>query len=123
MRKVLSHPHPPTAIFIADPLVAEGAINESHRVGVNIPDDISILGFDDTDTRNAVYPVMTAICQDSRELGRRAFELLVRRTAKRPGKDESICPGRGVAGGQPYDGLGPLEIHSNFAQRRPAAAG
>lgn len=93
MRKVLSHPNPPTAIFIADPLLAEGAINEAHRLGVNIPGDFSILGFDDTDTRNAVYPLMTAICQDSRELGRRAFELVVRRAAKRSGKEDSIVVG------------------------------
>jgi LacI family transcriptional regulator, galactose operon repressor len=93
MRKVLSHPHPPTAIFIADPLVAEGAINESHRVGVDIPKDISILGFDDTDMRAAIYPVMTAICQDSCELGKRAFELLVRRILKRSAKDDSIVLG------------------------------
>lgn len=85
MRKVLSHPNPPTGIFIADPLVAEGAINEAHRVGVKIPSDVSVLGFDDTDTRKAVYPVMTAICQESRELGKRAFELLMRRTTKRSG--------------------------------------
>lgn len=93
MRKVLSHPNPPTAIFLVDPLVAEGVINESHRVGVNIPGDISILGFDDTDTRNAVYPAMTAVCQDSKELGRRAFDLLLRRTSKRGGKEDSIVLG------------------------------
>jgi DNA-binding LacI/PurR family transcriptional regulator len=93
MRKVLSHPNPPTAIFIVDPLVAEGVINESHRVGVSIPSDISILGFDDTDARNAIFPKMTAVCQDSRELGRRAFELLMRRCSNRPGKQESIVLG------------------------------
>ena len=38
-----------TAVFIADPLVAIGAINEAHKMGVKIPEDLSIVGFDDTD--------------------------------------------------------------------------
>jgi DNA-binding LacI/PurR family transcriptional regulator len=79
MRKMMSLRTPPTAVFIADPLIADGAINEAHKIGLKIPDELSILGFDDTDTRHAVYPSMTAICQDARELGRQAFELLLRR--------------------------------------------
>ena len=67
-----------TAVFITDPLTASGAINEAHKLGLRIPDELSILGFDDTDSRYTIYPAMTAICQDSRELGRAAFELLLR---------------------------------------------
>ena len=78
MRKMMSLSLPPTAVYIADPLTAEGAINEAHKLGVRIPDELSILGFDDTDTRHAVYPTMTAICQDSSELGQLAYELLLR---------------------------------------------
>jgi LacI family transcriptional regulator len=77
MRKMLSFPAPPTAVFIADPLTACGAINEAHKLGLRIPDEMSILGFDDSDSRFSVVPTMTAICQDSRELGRVAYELLV----------------------------------------------
>ena len=40
---------------------------------------MSILGFDDSDSRFSVEPTMTAICQNSRELGRLAFEMLVQR--------------------------------------------
>lgn len=81
MRKLMSQPETPTAVFIADPLTAEGAINEAHKMGVGIPGDLSVLGFDDTETRYAIFPSMTAICQDSRELGRLSFELLLRRIA------------------------------------------
>ena len=94
MRKVMSLKNPPTAIFIADPLIAEGAIKEAHRLGIRIPDDLSVLGFDDTDTRNAVYPTMTAICQDSRELGRLSFELLMRRCSGRTTEGDSVVLGR-----------------------------
>ena len=78
LRKVMSLAMPPTAVFIADPLTAAGAVNEAHKMGLRVPDELSILGFDDTDDRYMVYPVMTAICQDSRELGRRAYEEVVR---------------------------------------------
>jgi DNA-binding LacI/PurR family transcriptional regulator len=79
MRKMLSLTMPPTAVFIVDPLTAAGAINEAHKLKLRIPEELSILGFDDSDTRFSVVPTMTAICQDSRELGRLAFELLLRR--------------------------------------------
>src|SRR3954464_2295843 len=79
MRKMLSVSSPPTAVFIADPLTACGAINEARKLGLKVPEEMSILGFDDSDTRFSVAPTMTAICQDSRELGRRAFEMLVQR--------------------------------------------
>ena len=71
----------PTALFIADPLVAVGAINEAHTMGIKIPDELSIIGFDDTDIRNLIHPKMTAVCQDSRMLGQLAFEIVVRMAA------------------------------------------
>src|SRR3954469_23607637 len=77
MRKMMSINAPPTAVFIADPLTACGAINEARKLGLRIPEEMSILGFDDTDSRFSVEPTMTAICQNSRELGQLAFELLV----------------------------------------------
>lgn len=94
MRKMMGLSTPPTAIFIADPLIADGAINEAHKIGISIPDELSILGFDDGDTRYAVYPAMTAICQDARELGRRAFELLDRQSALQASERESLPLGK-----------------------------
>ncbi len=74
IRNLMGMPDRPTAVFIADPLVAVGAINEAHRMKVDIPGDLSIVGFDDTDMRSLIYPKMTAICQDSRLLGQTAFQ-------------------------------------------------
>jgi len=79
IRSLMSMPDRPTAIFIADPLVAVGAINQAHEMGVKIPDDVSIVGFDDTDARNNVYPKMSAICQDARQLGYEAAKALAER--------------------------------------------
>jgi DNA-binding LacI/PurR family transcriptional regulator len=77
IRNLMSMPNRPTAVFVADPLVAVGAVNEAHRMGVKIPDDLSIVGFDDTDIRSLIYPKMTAVCQDSRQLGQLAFNRVV----------------------------------------------
>jgi DNA-binding LacI/PurR family transcriptional regulator len=76
VRNLMGMPDRPTAVFIADPLVAVGAINEAHNMGVKIPEELSIIGFDDTDMRGLVYPRMTSVCQDSRQLGQAAFELV-----------------------------------------------
>ena len=93
MRKMLSLSLPPTAAFIADPLTASGAINEAHKLGLRIPEEMSVLGFDDTDTRFSVVPTMTAICQDSRGLGRLAYDVLLRRC-----EGESEGPDMGALG-------------------------
>ncbi|HEX6960943.1 MAG TPA: LacI family DNA-binding transcriptional regulator [Lacipirellula sp.] len=77
IRNLMGMPDRPTAVFIADPLVAVGAINEAHKMGVKIPEDLSIVGFDDTDIRSLIYPKMTSVCQDSRLLGQIAFERIV----------------------------------------------
>lgn len=75
-RRILSKADRPTAMFIADPLVAVGVINEAHKMGVRVPEDLSIVGFDDSDTRNTVYPRMCAVCQDAAAVGEMAFDLV-----------------------------------------------
>jgi DNA-binding LacI/PurR family transcriptional regulator len=92
LRRMMSLPRPPSAVFITDPLTASGAINEAHKMGLRIPDELSILGFDDTDSRYVVYPTMTAICQDSWDLGKSAFELLLRLCAMQPDARRSAVP-------------------------------
>lgn len=59
----------PTAIYFADPMLAVGAMKKAVESGVNVPGDISIIGFDDTDVRFSVHPTLTAVCQDAAALG------------------------------------------------------
>lgn len=75
---ILSLPERPTAIFMADPLLGVGAVKKAHAIGLRIPDDLSIVGFDDTDMRFAVHPTLTAVCQDARALGQDAARWLAR---------------------------------------------
>jgi DNA-binding LacI/PurR family transcriptional regulator len=84
-RKIHAMRDRPTAIYIGDPLSAVGAMNELERLGVHVPDDISIIGFDDNDIRFMTHPHLTAVVQDAQELGREAFDLLHQLIEERPG--------------------------------------
>lgn len=76
LRRLMSAADRPTAMYIADPLIAAGVVNEAHQMGIHIPEDLSIVGFDDTDIRNLLHPRISSVCQDSEALGRTAFRLL-----------------------------------------------
>lgn len=64
-----SMPEPPTAIFFTDPLASVGALRRCQELGISVPADLSIVGFDDSDIRHHVFPSMTAVCQDATMLG------------------------------------------------------
>ena len=54
-----------------------GALDAIRERGLNIPDDISIVGFDDMPWANLLQPPLTAIAQPTYELGKQAAELLL----------------------------------------------
>ncbi len=76
IRRLMGMSPRPTAVFITDPYTAMGALNESRKAGVRVPEDLSIVGFDDAELRYMVYPEMTAVCQDALAMGREAFSVL-----------------------------------------------
>ncbi|TWT86198.1 Catabolite control protein A [Pseudobythopirellula maris] len=84
VRRILSKSDRPTALFIADPLVAVGVINEAQRLGASVPGDLSVIGFDDWDTRNTVLPRMSAVCQDSALIGEAAFDAVRAQVEEKP---------------------------------------
>ena len=90
VKRILSGGQPPTALFITDPDVVIGAVNEAHRLGVSIPDELSIIGFDDGDDRHNVFPHLTAVCQDASQIGYEAFSALTRRVEAGAGEHEPI---------------------------------
>ncbi len=68
----------PTAIYITDPVTAIGAMNETKKLGINVPQELSIVGFDDAEMRYMAWPTMTAVCQNAYELGHEACKSLCR---------------------------------------------
>jgi LacI family transcriptional regulator len=71
----------PTAIFAANNLLAEQAWHVLRRRGLRLPDDVSLVGFDDVPWMEMVSPGITVVAQPTEQLGRRAAELLLRRLA------------------------------------------
>ena len=77
-QSLLSLPEPPTAIFCATDLAAYGATNGALRMGLRVPEDISILGFDDIEGSAEAYPPLTTIRQPVGEMAVNAVRLLMK---------------------------------------------
>jgi LacI family transcriptional regulator len=76
--QLLSLDEPPTAIFGFNDNVAIGALHAAHRRGLRVPDDISVVGFDDTAQAVIVMPQLTSVRQPLAEMGRMGVSLLTR---------------------------------------------
>lgn len=76
--RLLSLPEAPTAIFGFNDNVAIGALHAAHRRGLHVPDDLSVIGFDDTAQSVIVMPELTSIRQPLAEMGRMGVSLLTR---------------------------------------------
>jgi len=74
---LLGRTDPPSAIFAANDEMAAATAWTAHRLGVRVPDDLSLVGFDDTPLAERVFPPLTAVHQPIGDLARRATELLV----------------------------------------------
>ena len=68
----------PTAVFTANDEIAIGAIMEAKAHGLRVPEDLSVVGFDDIEMGQICDPPLTTIYQPRREMGRKALELLAR---------------------------------------------
>ena len=67
----------PTAVFVAADVMAFGALRAAHEAGLRLPDDLQMVGFDDT--ASAAYVGLTTLAQPMVEMGRLATETLLRR--------------------------------------------
>lgn len=65
-----------TAIMCASDLIASGVINEVQKLGLKVPGDISVIGFDDLPIAASMSPALTTVRQDRTDLGKSAFLLL-----------------------------------------------
>jgi len=75
--QLLDLPAPPTAIFAANDLAAFGTIEAVRARGLRIPEDISIMGFDDIPQCLLTYPQLTTIHQPLEQMGHMAARMLV----------------------------------------------
>ncbi len=81
---VLKKLEPPLAVFAVDPYTAWGVYERCRELGLRIPDDVSIVGCDDSEIALAMRPPITIVSQRTDEIGRAAVELLERRLETGP---------------------------------------
>jgi LacI family transcriptional regulator len=70
---------PPTAVICGNDQLAFGALIECYRQGIVVPDEMSIVGFDDLEFASQILPTLTTIRVPAEEIGRRAAAFLVDR--------------------------------------------
>ena len=87
-RELLNHNQPPTAIFCANDEMAIGCLHEVKTAGLNVPDDISVMGFDDIRYAAVSDPPLTTIGQPAEEIGERAMYRLCRRIEEGSGTSD-----------------------------------
>lgn len=76
--EVLLSRHPEiTALFVASDLMAAGAVERLHSLGLQVPRDVSVVGFDDQDLCTHVSPSLTTVRQDMYSFGRKAAQELI----------------------------------------------
>ncbi|SEQ18821.1 transcriptional regulator, LacI family [Faunimonas pinastri] len=87
-RELMSMPEPPTAIFAIADLLAVGVISAAREMGVTIPDDLSVVSFDDIPYAHLLNPPLTTVHQSADEFGRVSARLLVDLIHGRSGSGE-----------------------------------
>ncbi|MEL6795554.1 MAG: LacI family DNA-binding transcriptional regulator [Planctomycetota bacterium] len=73
-----SQPTPPTAVYMTHSMSSLGALRRLQERGLRVPQDVSLVGLDDCDSRLLTFPRMTAVRQDSFDMAYRAARWLVR---------------------------------------------
>src|SRR5581483_825532 len=76
--QLLDLAEPPTAIFAFNDNLAIGAIQAARARDMRVPDDLSVVGFDDVELATIVTPALTTVRQPLAEMGRTAVSLLTR---------------------------------------------
>jgi DNA-binding LacI/PurR family transcriptional regulator len=75
---ILSAPDRPTAMFACSDFMALGIYDAAAELGLRIPDDLSVVGFDDVPEAEWAYPLLTTVRQPIHEMGAAALRMLLR---------------------------------------------
>jgi DNA-binding LacI/PurR family transcriptional regulator len=79
MEQLIHQPDPPTAVISGNNTITLGALQAIHDHSLRVPDELSIIGFDDMDWATSMQPPLSVIAQPTYEIGRRATEMLLER--------------------------------------------
>ncbi len=92
MAELLSRPLPPTAVIAFNDRCATGAMAFAARTGLRVPQDLSIMGYDDSRLARIPHVQMTTVSQDARELARAAVDLALEQIQGRPPREIIVQP-------------------------------
>lgn len=95
VKKMLRKNNVPTAVFACNDLIAIGVIKGAKEAGLNVPEDLSVVGFDDTILTEIVEPRLTSISQPVAQMGIKTVDLIIDkidqiRNHRIPGSSERI---------------------------------
>jgi LacI family transcriptional regulator, purine nucleotide synthesis repressor len=79
MQTLLAQPERPSALFVFNDMMAMGAISAIHQAGLKVPEDISLVGYDNVELAQYLSPPLTTINQPKEALGRLAVTRLLAR--------------------------------------------
>ncbi len=105
MQQILSAPQRPTAVFCGGDVMAMGALCAADEMGLRVPQDISIIGYDNVRNSRYFTPALTTIHQPKDSLGETAFNMLIDRIVNK--REQSRT----------------LEVHPRLIERRSVADG
>ena len=88
MRSLMAEENRPTAVFCGNDVLAVGALGACKALGLSVPQDVSITGFDDIELAQIADPPLTTVHVPHRQMGRQAASMLVS-AIRRSGKLES----------------------------------
>jgi LacI family transcriptional regulator len=88
--KLLSLRHPPTAIFASNDDMASAAVSVAHRQGLDVPRELSVVGFDDTSAATMVWPELTTIHQPIASMADAAIDILLRAVRRKDGSTRVV---------------------------------
>jgi LacI family transcriptional regulator, galactose operon repressor len=78
-KKLLALPSRPTAIIAINDLLSIGAVRAAADAGLRVPNDLSLVGYDDIPMAKYLVPRLTTVTKDAHASGKKAFEILMRR--------------------------------------------
>jgi len=83
---LLARPRRPTALCAVNDMMAVGLIRGAHELGLQVPEDVSIVGFDDLSIARVVQPALTTLAVPGYQIGHRLMEVLVGTAENEPNR-------------------------------------
>ena len=93
-KSLLALENPPTALLCVSDMLALGAIASAKDMGLRVPEDVTVVGFDDVEHTTMFHPYVTTVAQPCVQIGEKAMEMLGCAITRTPFAREALLPHR-----------------------------